>query len=119
MIYTFRKCSLSKLYFDLISGGGQPQWQNRYPAPGPGYAPPPPASGDRTWAPPGSPSGPPRAPAPGPQWSSDRTVYYGPGGPAAAWGGSPAMMGKSPMTQSYRPDMKGPGPMGPQRQVFN
>lgn len=92
--------------------GGQPQWPNRYPAPG--YGPP---SGDRPWPPPtAGPQGPP-PPGPGPagQWSGDRPMYYGSSGsgaPPGPWGSS-----KSAMRPPYRPDLRGPVPMGPQRPV--
>ncbi len=92
--------------------GAQPQWPNRYPAPG--YGPP---SGDRPWPPPpAGPQGPP-PPGPGPagQWSGDRPMYYGSSGsgaPPGSWGSS-----KSAMRPPYRPDLRGPVPMGPQRPV--
>ena len=102
-------------YSLFMLGGSQPQWQNRYPAPGPGYGPGPPPPGERNWVPPpGSPSGPQRPPGPpGSQWSSDRTSYYGPTGGPGAYG----VMGKSPMRPPYRGDVRGSGPMGPQRPV--
>ena len=91
-----------------ISGGGQPQWQNRYPPPGPGGYPPQGPPVERTWAPPAAPGAPPRGPVPGPQWSNDRTSYYGPSGPAGG-PGSWGPMSKGPMVRPpYRPDMRGP-----------
>ena len=106
-LIVYDKTNLYSWIFILFLGGAQPQWQNRYPPPGPGsYGPPP---GERTWTPPGSSSGPPRGT--GPQWSNDRTSYYGPSGSPDPWN-------KMQMRPPYRPDMRGPGPMpGPQRPV--
>ena len=76
----------------FILGGSQPQWPNRFPAPGP----------------PGSPSGPSRIPGASGQWSSDRTSYYGPsGGPGPGQGHRPP----------FRGDVRGPAPGGLQRPV--